>query len=179
MSENNIASAEDFKKAAEASRFEEALRVILPKSGLAVKLRRPKPIWMLFHGRLPSSLAARVSESGGVKPETAHELADLARWMTTLLTEVFVEPRLGSPAVPAVPSHGPPARAAEIDPAWLDQEDVNFVIRWAGGEVEPDGASLAPFRRERGTAPAGAGSGNLSRSPELVDGADGRDGAAV
>jgi hypothetical protein len=165
---NGIASAEDFRKAIQASRFEEPVRVILPKCGLAVKLRRPEPAWMLFQGRLPKWFAARMAEEGGIKPEMADGLGALADSIRTVLQEVFIEPRL---AVNPSPS--------EISPAWLDSEDIIFIIRWAARGVEADRAGFVGFRGERGDPDARAGGGDASSSLDFADGIDGIEGLAV
>jgi len=139
---NHVASADDFRQAAGQGTVE---RVVLPKLGRAVLLRRPTPMWFLFHGQLPTSLAAR-AQNGGPGPgsafvQTAEDLRALADWMAPLLQAVFVEPRLSM-------NPGP----GEISPELLDMEDANFVIRWAVGEVQGTG--------ERVQGSGGAGPAN-------------------
>jgi hypothetical protein len=97
--DNGIACPEDFKRAAEARRTEEQLpeRVVLPNSGYAVLLRKPTPMWFLFHGHLPMSLAARQSSAAGHTAgviQTTEEFVEFSKWMVELLGEVFVSPRL-------------------------------------------------------------------------------------
>ncbi len=172
---NHIAKPEDFRQAAEERKAEMQApqRVVLPKSDLAVILRRPTPLWFLFHGSLPMSLAAKqsrgeagMSSSVAATLETAEEFIEFSKWMVDLLREVFVEPRL---------SLAPGAN--EISPEWLDEDDVNFIIRWAVGEVTTDGRDLAEFRGKRAAdSPApGAGSGDVSSvaSGPAKDGPDG------
>ena len=156
-SKNGLATVEDFRRAAQA-REAHAERVVLPKLGKAVLLRRPTPVWFVFRGRLPQSLAARVlglgSNFGGERTASAAELAELADWIITLLQETLVEPRISLHPGPG-----------EIPPELLDIEDVNFILRWAYGELgteaEGSAASLESFRAEREPAGAGAGSGNM------------------
>ncbi|HEV2178565.1 MAG TPA: hypothetical protein VGW33_15370 [Terriglobia bacterium] len=140
--ENHIASAEDFR---EANGRGEPERVVLPKLGRAVLLRRPTPMWFLFHGQLPTSLAARAQNggpgAGSAFVQTAEDLRALADWMVPLLQEVFVQPRLST-------NPGP----GEISPELLDMEDANFVIRWAVGEIQGTG--------DRGQGTGGAGPTN-------------------
>lgn len=151
--ENGVASAQDFQLAANARGTPE--RLILPKSGLKVVLRRPNPMWFLFHGLLPASLAARV-EGGTARIESVEDLRALADWMVPLLTEVFVEPRLS-----LEPSPG------SISPDLLDLEDATFVIRWAVGEVASEsGGDLATFRDERTPAVVGASRGDVALPPK-------------
>ena len=140
---NGVASAEDFQVAARMRSQPE--RLVLPKSGLSVLLRRPGPMWFLFRGLLPASLAARL-EGGQPRLDTVEDLRTLAEWMVPLLTEVFVEPRL-------VLEPGP----GEISPDLLDLDDASFVIRWAVGEVAAECGDLASFREQREPVARGAG----------------------
>jgi len=150
---NGVASVEDFQTAAQARGTPE--RLTLPKSGLKVVLRRPNPMWFLFHGLLPASLAARV-EGGQARIESVEDLRVLADWMVPLLTEVFVEPRLALEPGPG-----------SISPDLLDLDDATFVIRWAVGEVASEaGSDLASFRDERSSAASGAGSRNVALPPK-------------
>ncbi len=156
--ENHIANEEDFRRAAKAQAGEE--RVVLPKLGKAVLLRRPSPMWFVFRGRLPQSLSANLfSASGQNVASTVEELNLLADWIAALLGEVMVQPR-----VSAEPGPG------EIPPELLDVEDVNFIIRWAYGEVGPDPSrdDLAAFRGQRESAAVGPGGGNLAMPAERV-----------
>ncbi len=161
---NGVATPEEFRKAADSAKVAPD-RVVLPKSGLAVMLRRPTSLWFLFNGRLPMSLAARRQQGGTGQIETAEQFIEFSKWMVKLLEEVFVEPKLSlDPGV------------NEISPEWLDDEDANFIVRWAVGEVTPDGrGDLAEFRGERKSAAACASGGDL---PPLAERAteDGPDG---
>jgi len=154
---NGIASAADFRTAAAASKSPPE-RAVLPKLGKAVLMRRPAPMWFIFRGRLPQSLAIRASPQAlgpggaGAGSDSAgasalEELALLADWIIALLEEVLVEPRVSRDPGPD-----------EITPEMLDAEDVNFIIRWAYGEVGSDARDdLAAFRPERPVAAARAG----------------------
>jgi hypothetical protein len=140
--ENHIARAEDIRKAAQARRAEVQApeRVVLPESGYAVVLRRPTPMWFLFHGYLPMSLAARQQAGAGDTEvrgtiQTAEEFVEFSKWIVDLLSEVFVGPKLS-----LNPGDG------EISPEWLTEEDVNFIIRWAVGEVTAEGSGASGVR---------------------------------
>jgi len=149
--ENHIANEEDFRRAAKAQAGAE--RVVLPKLGKVVLLRRPSPMWFVFRGRLPQSLSANLfTASGQNVASTVEELNLLADWIVALLGEVMVQPK-----VSAEPGPG------EIAPELLDVEDVNFIIRWAYGEVGPDPNrdDLAAFRGQRKPAAVGPGGRNL------------------
>lgn len=122
---------------------------MLPKSGLKVLLRRPSPMWFLFRGLLPASLAVRL-EGGQARLETVEDLRALAEWMVPLLGEVFVEPRLA-----LAPGPG------EISPDLLDLEDASFVVRWAVGEVASESGDLAGFRDDTAPAASGPSRGNV------------------
>jgi hypothetical protein len=150
---NGLATSEDFERAAEA-RESRPERVVLPKLGKAVLLRRPSPVWFVFRGRLPQSLAARIADQGAMvgaeRVATAQDVAELADWIVAILQETVLEPRISL-------NPGP----GEIPPELLDIEDVNFILRWAYGELrtesEGSAASLDSFRAER--EPAGVGPG--------------------
>lgn len=144
---NGFASSDDFLFAARQRGTPE--RVVLPKSGLKVLLRRPSPMWFLFRGLLPASLAVRL-EGGQTRLETVEDLRALAEWMVPLLGEVFVEPRLALEPGPG-----------EISPDLLDLEDASFVVRWAVGEVASESGDLASFREDRAPAVGGAGCGDV------------------
>ena len=145
---NGVASAEDFQLAAQERAAPE--RIVLPKSGLKVMLRRPSPMWFLFHGLLPASLAARV-EGGQTRIESIDDIRALADWMVPLLSEVFVQPHLQLDPGPG-----------EISPDLLDLEDASFVIRWAVGEVAEGSGDLAPFRDEPGPSKSGPSGRNVA-----------------
>ncbi|HUY12398.1 MAG TPA: hypothetical protein VMX16_02055 [Terriglobia bacterium] len=142
-SENHIASASDFRSAREVDHKVE--RVVLPQLGKAVLMRRPSPLWFIFRGQLPQSLAVRASgETGG--PRAVEDVLRLGRWVSELLAEVMVEPRVSL-------SPGPD----EISPDFLSIEDLNFIIRWAYGEVAADGSDLAAFRGQQPSSASGPG----------------------
>ena len=137
MSENGIATADDFRKAAEASAFEAPQRVVLPKCGLAVILRRPRPLaFALYGGQLPGSLAARgtgvppvadapTAETAVPQKYTREELIEIARFWTQMFQRAFVQPKLSlKPGF------------EEISPNWIPQEDQIWLIRWMVGEAE-------------------------------------------
>ena len=145
---NGLASAEDFQSAAQARG--EVERIVLPKSGLNVMLRRPSPMWFLFHGLLPASLAARIA-AGETRIDTVEDLRTLADWMVPLLREVFVQPRLTLDPGPG-----------EISPDLLDLEDASFVIRWSVGEVAGESGDLAAFRNNRSSPTGGASGRNVA-----------------
>jgi hypothetical protein len=145
---NGVASSDDFQFAARTRGQPEY--VVLPRSGLKVLLRRPTPMWFLFRGLLPASLAARL-EGGKARIETVEDLRALADWIVPLLGEVFVEPRL-------VLEPGP----GEISPDLLDLEDASFVVRWAVGEVASEASDLATFHGDGSPVAGGAGRGDVA-----------------
>lgn len=153
MGENGIAKPEHFRALCDSTPAE---RVILPKLGRTVLLRRPTPMWFLFRGQLPATLATRL-QSGAVNLSTVEDFHALAEWIVPLLSHVFVEPKLTLDPGPG-----------EISPDLLDIEDASFVIRWAVGEItgsEGGGRDLAndlrPFRGERESVAAGSGGGDV------------------
>jgi hypothetical protein len=164
MPENGITSADNFRKRAETRKVETqpCERVVLPHSRFPVLLRRPTPMWFLFHGHLPMSLAGKQSGApagAGGPIQTAEEFVAFSKWIVDLLSEVFVGPKVClNPGTD------------EISPEWLAEEDVNFIIRWAVGEVTPEGRDLAEFcGKAAGPVPSPGPSGrSLSCPPEPV-----------
>lgn len=156
MNENHIATPDDFKTLRDA---QAVVRVVLPKLGKAVLLRRPTPMWFLFRGQLPVTLAGHL-QGGFASLNTLEDFQALASWVGPLLSYVFVEPRLSiDPA------------AGEITPDLLDIEDAAFIIRWAVGEIQGSGGQgsvndLRPFRGEPESAASSAGGGDLGMSAQ-------------
>lgn|SRR5487761_220442 len=154
QSEVDLASPQDFI----ASRRSEASveRVTLPKLGKAVLMRRPSPLWFVFHQSLPQTLAANIEPSSQKPLHTADDVKKLAEWIVALVSEVMVQPRVSL-------SPGP----EEVSPDVIADEDLNFIIRWAMGEVVAGAgnsssvADLAPFCCERPSAATGASSSHL------------------
>ena len=151
MPEQKVATAADFRKRIkEEDCFEEPEYVILPKCGLGVMLRRPKPLaYTLLGAPLPGlpvgsngdgaeNAEAEAAESADtLKPE---ETVQVATWMTRLWLKVFVSPGLSLMPGPE-----------EIHPDWIPEEDQKFVWRWIRGEVTSSGENLSEsFRGERG-----------------------------
>jgi hypothetical protein len=141
---NHLATPQDFKLAQDLDR--KVHRVVLPKLGKAVLMRRPSPLWFIFRGQLPASLAAKVAHTNASAPQNPplkapEDFQHLARWIVELLEEIMVQPRVSL-------SPGP----GEIPPDLIPDEDLNFMIRWAMGEVASDGGEasaegdLARFR---------------------------------
>lgn len=140
MDQENIpaASSRDFYNA--FSRDYPAQPVRLPKLGKAVLLRRPSPMWFIFHNQLPGTLAARLTAEDHAKAGSApaQEAAQTTQWVFALLQQVMVQPRVSLTPTPE-----------EISPDLIAEEDLNFIIRWAYGEVASDGSDLASFRAGR------------------------------
>ena len=147
MSEaNGIATAEDFNQAME---FGPPEKVTLPKLGKPVLLRRPSPMWMLFNGRLPVTMAAKMSQGASEGKQGLEDMIASAQWMYRLLNKVMVKPRCVMQ----------PEAAEEISPDMIDMDDVVFIMGWASGEEVDGTRSLSTFREERGAAHAGATGG--------------------
>ncbi|MDE3180388.1 MAG: hypothetical protein KGM47_12105 [Acidobacteriota bacterium] len=127
--ENHIATAEDFRTALDCGRTVE--RVLLPKLRKPVLMRRPSPLWFIFRGQLPQALAlpAAGCEEANRGGQTDEDVLTLTHWIFDLLREVMVQPRISL-------SPGP----GEIPPDLIADEDLNFIIRWAVGEVVSDGS---------------------------------------
>ena len=139
---NGIATAADFEQLME---FSEPQRVILPKLGKPVMMRRPTPMWMMFHGRLPMTMAAKMARTNG-ETNKAEDIVESAEWMFRLANAVMVQPRCVME----------PNGSNEISPDMIHLEDMLFIMRWAVGEEVDEAKSLDTFRAERGTAHTGA-----------------------
>lgn len=136
--ENHIATAEDFRSALSAERRVE--RVTLPKLCKPVLMRRPSPLWFIFRGQLPQTLAvSAVGSTAAHAAESEEDAHKLACWIMDLLSEVMVQPRISL-------SPGP----GEIPPDLISDEDLDFIIRWAVGEVATDGSD-APSAGDLGS----------------------------
>jgi len=124
MPDNGIASAEDFRRVVERSNVE---WVVLPVSGLRVRLCRPPVFAALAMGRAGTLLQARVTD---VKPEEIKmgDVEAFTSWLTETLTRLFVEPRFAS-----VPEIG------QIGLADILIDDLKYIFRWLRGEVFSSG----------------------------------------
>ncbi|MGH9355057.1 MAG: hypothetical protein ACRD10_02910 [Terriglobia bacterium] len=157
--EADIATPMDFMESRRSGTCVE--RVILPKLGKAVLMRRPSPLWFVFHQCLPQTLAVSMESASQAPVRGADDVTKLAGWIAALLSEVMVRPRVSL-------SPGPD----EVSPEAIADEDLNFIIRWAMGEVvaEDDDSSsvadLAPFRCEQPSATARAGSSHVGLPPQ-------------
>jgi hypothetical protein len=153
---NGIATANDFRKLAEDSAFEEPSRVVLPKSGLGVVLRRPtKFYWALRRSEWPRELREKLDLVGvGVRPElTADETLLLVREDQQMLNEAFVDPK---------PSLNP--GLAQFDPNWLPKEDAEFILKYLRGQVLANGQDLDAFPRgQQGHAEGSGADGAMVR----------------
>ena len=146
---NGVATANDFRKLAEDSAFEEPSRVVLPKSGYGVVLRRPtKFYWALRRTGWPRELREKLDLVGvGVKPElTADETLLLVREDQQMLNEAFVDPK---------PCLNP--GLTQFDPNWLPKEDAEFILKYLRGQVLANGQDLDAFRASEQGHPEGSG----------------------
>jgi hypothetical protein len=146
---NNIATAADFRALAEASAFEEPRRVVLPKSGYGVLLRRPtKFYWALRRSAWPRELREKLDlVAVGVRPElTAEETLLLVREDQQMLNEAFVDPK---------PSLHP--GSMQFDPNWLPKEDAEFILKYLRGQVLANGQDLETFPGGEPEHPEGSG----------------------
>ena len=143
---NGLATADDFRRAAENQAFEEPRKVVLPHSGWGVLLRRPRPVaFTLMNYGLPASLVLKIQGVDPVTATSAEEKRAAAIIWIEMFAKMFVKPALSLHPGPD-----------EIHPVWLDDQDKDFLIRWAVGEVDDQNVSLAEFRRREQAADAGA-----------------------
>jgi hypothetical protein len=146
---NGIATAAEFRKLAEEGAFEEPRRVVLPKSGYGVLLRRPtKFYWALRRSAWPRELREKLDlVTLGVRPElTDEERLLLVREDQQMLKEAFVDPK---------PSLNP--GSTQFDPNWLPKEDAEFILKYLRGQVLANGQNLETFPRGEPGHPEGSG----------------------
>lgn len=133
-----IATALDIRKFAESRQWEESARVVLPKSGFPVILRRPTRFYrMLRRASWPVELQEKLDLLAGgdetiglSKSEALFYLQEQDR----MIVDSFVEPK---------PSLTPDC--TQFDPRWLPEEDREFIKAYLGGQVLADGSPLDSF----------------------------------
>jgi hypothetical protein len=153
---NGLATAADFRELAIAARWTEPERVTLPKCGLAIVLRRPtKFYWALRRAAWPLGLREKmglIAEGAKVQLER-EEMVRLLREDREMLAEAFVSPKISLAPGPE-----------QFDPAFLPEEDAEFVMKYLRGQVTSSNVDLESFPRgEQGPA---ADSG--ATSPDLA-----------
>lgn len=136
---HKLATAADFRsRIKDEDCFEAPVYVILPKCGLEVVLRKPKPLAYTLLGAplpgIPQEGTEAASGAEGQSGMTSEETVQLASWLAKLWGNVFVQPKLSwTPGFD------------EIHPDWIPQEDQRFIWRWIRGEVTDSGESLSTF----------------------------------
>jgi len=144
-----ISTPDDFLKTAAEQRKKAGQELRLP-SGLTVLAWQPSAEWwMLEVGRLPQTMAAKIVgapvNGAGL---TAESVVEFAKWTTRVLEAVVIEPKIRLRPGPG-----------EVDPNVITDDDLGFLIRFAGGEVTPSGRDLDGFSGERRTPPESRDSG--------------------
>jgi hypothetical protein len=138
-SERKVASAADFRnRIKDEDCFEAPVYVVLPKCGLGVLLRRPRPLAYTLLGAplpgIPQESGEAGSGSDGQSGMSPEERARLAHWLAELWGKVFFQPKLS-----LTPDF------SEIHPDWVPEEDQRFIWKWMRGEVNDSGESLGTF----------------------------------
>jgi hypothetical protein len=120
MSENGIAKPEDFRAVFERANVE---RVVLPKSGLAVMLRRLPVFTVLRIDREGTELQAKIKEA---KPEETknEDIIAYSDWLAATLERVFVQPQFSAVPKPETLQLGD-----------ILTDDLKYIFRWLRGEV--------------------------------------------
>ncbi len=142
---NGAAKPEDFKKRAEECNPPE--RVVLPKSGLAVLLRRPNALKALL-------ISNELGKIPALDDATVEERQQFIALLMDSVNSVLVSPRLS-----LLPGRG------EIDPNWLPEEDAQFLINWGLGVPRTRDTQRFPGGSGVG-AQGGAGGGDVALPPE-------------
>lgn len=155
---NGIASADDFRRLAEAEAFEPEEDLILPKSGFRVRVRRPRlKAYSLIGAPLPKGLAFKLAAAESVTSVdlTREEQAALAVKDAEVMCASIVAPKFSLEPTPA-----------EVNPNWLPVEDAAFLFQYIRGEMRADGSRLETFPGPGGPVAAGAGGGGVPDAPE-------------
>jgi hypothetical protein len=164
---NGVASPADIRAYAEALQWGADERVVLPKSGFAVILRRPTRMYFLLRqSKWTPELRQKIEAVHNGDESvvlTDREIAFLNREADEMIAQGFVNPK---------PSLTPDFN--QFDPRWLPDEDRNFLKAYFRGQVVANGDRLDTFRPgERESVETGGGAGQDVRPP-----ADGDSGAA-
>ncbi len=152
--QNHIASAADWRAAAEANLRARAERLTLP-SGATILAARPEPLEWVMSGRLPQRLLAAALEPNGEKGRTAHEMTgeeivELAEFARRLIRASVIEPAIGD---------GP----NEIPMGEIPPDDCAFIFEWACRALSENDAGLGRTNRETPVAQPEVSSGKLER----------------
>jgi hypothetical protein len=167
---DGIATPADFKKLAEAAAWTEPERVELPESKLTIVIRRPtRYYWALRRAEWPAELREKVDilTSKGEFNVTQLEIPEIEfmlRQHARMIEEAFVSPKCSLKPGPD-----------QFDPDWMKPEDSQFLVRYIGGQVLPNGQDLEEFHRGKQGELAGGGSDGetLRRPPDETSPTDG------
>lgn len=139
-----ISTAKDFLRIKDERRRAQAKPLTLP-SGLTILAYRPPPEWWIRNiGRMPQSITARLH---GAEPVASNDEDTIK---TALLTVSLIQEVVVSPTIKLGPGPG------ELDPSDITNEDLTFIMRFGGGEIDATGQDLDTFSGESGPA-AGTG----------------------
>lgn len=154
---DTISTSDDFRKQATERALEAPETITLP-SGLVCQIRRPKPLWwVLNRGTLPDGMvnAALGEPRQEGSSLTSDEAVQVANTMRKLIEDMVIDPRIRNNPKPG-----------EVDPAWIDNADLSFLIKVAGGEITADGADLSTFPGQSESSTPGAGGGSVEDPTE-------------
>jgi len=149
-----IVSAAEVRGLVEAQSWTEPERVVLPKSGFALMLRKPtRWYWMLRRAEWPVDMREQIDAAAGKGEADTLSKDVITLWLKeqdAMAIQAFVQPKAS-----ANPDFN------SIDPRWLPDEDREFIRMYLGGQVDANGVGLGTFSgSESGNAadggPAGA-----------------------
>ena len=128
----------EIRALAVANSWTAAERVVLPKSGFALFLRKPtRWYWSLRRAEWPAEMRERLDASAENGSDDQLTKEDIRFWLQEedqMAIQAFVEPKAS-----ANPDFN------SIDPRWLPDEDRVFIRQYLGGQVSADGTHLATF----------------------------------
>jgi hypothetical protein len=136
MSRNGIASAGDWRTAAQAAREARAAPLVLP-SGATILAVKPEPLEWIMSGRVPQRLlAAALQGDAALSPEarteiSREEILDLAGFAAQLVKASVVRPAIGE-------------GSDEITLDDIPIADRAFIFEWACRALSRPAAATAP-----------------------------------
>jgi hypothetical protein len=169
--DHSVSTPEQFRAIADRRKRDweasELGEIVALPSGLKLRIRRPNPLWYVLEGRVPSSLAAKLGDYQESREMTPDGMVELSNWVVRLIEHCVVEPR-----VKLNPGPG------EIDPNWVTDQDLEFILRYTGGETAADGRSLGRFSGEPRIPNDSASGGNVEMPTVRTAGDQRGDGPA-
>jgi hypothetical protein len=170
--DGRFSTAAEIRALAEQNSWTAPERIVLPKSGFALFLRKPtRWYWSLRRAEWPADFRERLDLAAEIHSDEGLTKEDMQFWFREqdrMAVQAFVEPKAS-----ANPDFN------SIDPRWLPDEDRVFIRQYLGGQVSASGTRLETFSgSERSVVADGGGAGEAVREVADRSAADGPAGMA-